>query len=184
MSEAATLPVASHPDQTRVRPSAAAPVAPTAPAVPAAAPALSNIALATVLIGVLLPMVDFFIVNVALPTMATDLHASTALLELVVAGYATAYAILLVVGGRLGDARGRRRLFLAGIAAFTLASLLCGIAPTIGALIAARVAQGAAAAMLVPQTLSTIQATGDATSRARAAWGARRARALRRRSAG
>ena len=141
-------------------------VAPAAP--PPAAPALSPLALATVLIGVLLPMVDFFIVNVALPTMARDLHASAALLELVVAGYATAYAVLLVIGGRLGDARGRRTMFLAGMAAFTVASLLCGIAPTAGALVAARVLQGAAAAMMVPQTLSTIQATGDMTSRARA----------------
>src|SRR3954452_22644395 len=109
------------------------------------APALTPIALATVLVGVLLPMVDFFIVNVALPTMAKDLHASTALLELVVAGYATAYAVLLVVGGRLGDAHGRRRLFVWGIAAFTVTSLLCGIAPSAGALIVARVLQGAAA---------------------------------------
>jgi MFS family permease len=136
---------------------------------PAQAPAaLSPVALATVLVGVFLAMVDFFIVNVALPTMADDLHASTASLELVVSGYATAYAVLLVVGGRLGDSRGRRRLFLAGIVAFTVTSLLCGLAPTANALIAARVLQGAAAAMLVPQTLSTIQATGDMTSRARA----------------
>lgn len=131
-------------------------------------PALSPVALATVLLGVLLPMVDFFIVNVALPTMARDLHASAATLELVVSGYATAYAVLLVLGGRLGDARGRRRVFLAGIAAFTVASLLCGLAPTAEALVAARVLQGAAAAAMVPQTLSTIQATGDAASRARA----------------
>src|SRR5581483_7792546 len=150
----------------------------TRPAVPAARgprtpvsdapPALSPIALATVLVGVFLAMVDFFIVNVALPTMATDLHASAALLELVVSGYATAYAVLLVVGGRLGDARGRRRLFLAGIVGFTLTSLLCGLAPNATLLVVARVLQGAAAAMLVPQTLSTIQATGDMTSRARA----------------
>lgn len=132
------------------------------------APALSSAALVTVLVGVLLPMVDFFIVNVALPTMARDLHASTALLELVVAGYATSYAVLLVVGGRLGDARGRRRMFVIGIAAFTVASLLCGLAPTAGLLVAARVLQGGAAALMVPQTLSTIQATGDAASRARA----------------
>src|SRR5579872_2894591 len=85
---------------------------PTPAAVPQAAPLsaspLAPAALATVLIGVLLPMIDFFIVNVALPTMAVDLHASTALLELVVSGYATAYAVLLVLGGRLGDAYGRR----------------------------------------------------------------------------
>jgi MFS family permease len=124
--------------------------------------------LATVLVGVLLPMVDFFIVNVALPTMARDLHASAAMLELVVSAYAMAYALLLVIGGRLGDAHGRRRLFITGMAAFTVASLLCGIAPTAPILVAARAAQGAAAALMVPQTLSTIQATGDPAYRARA----------------
>jgi EmrB/QacA subfamily drug resistance transporter len=131
-------------------------------------PPLSAAALITLLLGVFLPMVDFFIVNVALPTMARDLHASTALLELVVSGYATAYAVLLVLGGRLGDAHGRKRLFGVGIAAFTVASLLCGLAPSGPALVVARVLQGAAAALMVPQTLSTIQATGDAASRSRA----------------
>lgn len=128
---------------------------------------LSNVGLLCILVGVLLPVTDFFIVNVALPTMEHDLHASSALLELVVAGYATSYAVLLVLGGRLGDAFGRRRLFLSGMGAFTLSSLLCGIAPSAGLLVAARVLQGASAAMMVPQTLSTIQATGDAGSRAR-----------------
>src|ERR1700753_2018646 len=84
--------------------------APAHPSQPGSAPALSPIALATVLIGALLPITDFFIVNVALPTMASTLHASDAVLELVVAGYGTAYAVLLVLGGRLGDARGRRRM--------------------------------------------------------------------------
>jgi EmrB/QacA subfamily drug resistance transporter len=153
-----------------MRPAAPVPAAAPATSAPAAAtpPALSPVALATVLVGVFLAMVDFFIVNVALPTMATDLHASSAMLELVVSGYATAYAVLLVLGGRLGDARGRRRMFLGGIIAFTLTSLVCGIAPSATTLVAARVLQGAAAAMLVPQTLSTIQATGDHVSRARA----------------
>jgi EmrB/QacA subfamily drug resistance transporter len=161
----------TRPQQAQPRPPApvetAEPVEPVAVATDHPAE-LSPIALATVLVGVFLAMIDFFIVNVALPTMATDLHASTAVLELVVAGYATAYAVFLVVGGRLGDAHGRRRLFLTGIVAFTVASLLCGLAPTANMLVVARVLQGAAAAMLVPQTLSTIQATGDMTSRARA----------------
>jgi MFS family permease len=145
-----------------------APAAPPRPAPAASAPALSRTALATVLIGALLPITDFFIVNVALPTMSRTLHASDALLELVVAGYGTAYAVLLVLGGRLGDAHGRRRLFLAGMATFTLTSLLCGLAPTAGLLVAARILQGASAALMVPQTLSTIQATGDMNSRAKA----------------
>ncbi|HXW34029.1 MAG TPA: MFS transporter [Acidimicrobiales bacterium] len=132
---------------------------------------LSSIGLLSVLIGVLLPVTDFFIVNVALPTMARDLRASAALLELVVAGYATSYAVLLVLCGRLGDHYGRRRLFLTGMTAFTVASLLCGLAPSAALLVGARVIQGAAAALMVPQTLSTIQATGDASSRAKGlAW--------------
>jgi MFS family permease len=132
------------------------------------APALPTAGLITVLLGVLLPMIDFFIVNVALPTMHHDLHASTGVLELVVSGYSTAYAVLLVLGGRLGDAHGRRRLFLTGIGAFTFASLLCGLAPTATTLVIARVLQGASAALMVPQTLSTIQATGNLESRSRA----------------
>jgi MFS family permease len=132
------------------------------------APRLGRLGLFTVLLGVFLPMTDFFIVNVALPTIDKDLHASTGMLQLVVAGYTIAYAVLLVVGGRLGDAFGRRRLFLAGMAGFTLASLACGIAPTVGILVAVRAVQGATAAMMVPQVLSTIQAKTDGTERARA----------------
>lgn len=86
-------------------------------------PALSRLGLATVLLGTFLPMLDFFIVNVALPTVGADLAAPPAALELVVAGYGIAYALLLVVGGRLGDALGRRRVFRAGLAGFTLTSL-------------------------------------------------------------
>ncbi len=155
------MPTDTH--RTALRPESRFP-----PAEPGLAPVLSPVALGTVLVGVFLAMVDFFIVNVTLPTMARDLHASSGLLELVVSGYATSYSVLLVIGGRLGDARGRRRLFLAGVVAFSLTSLLCGLAPTAVVLVVARVLQGAAAAMMVPQTLSTIQATGDATSRARA----------------
>ena len=149
-------------------PVVARPLPPRVPAQGAATAALTPVALATALLGTLLAMIDFFIVNVALPTLASDLDASGAALELVVSGYGTAYAVLLVVGGRLGDTFGRRRLFVLGMAAFTVTSLLCGLAPTAGALVAARVLQGASAALMVPQTLSTIQATGDAASRARA----------------
>src|SRR5580693_2020007 len=78
---------------------------------------LTAAGLTVILVGVLLPMIDFFIVNVALPTIDSDLRASQPLLELVVSGYATAYALLLVVGGRLGDSIGRKRLFLIGMAA-------------------------------------------------------------------
>jgi MFS family permease len=127
--------------------------------------------LLTVLLGAFLSIADFFIVNVALPTIDRDLHASAGMLELVVAGYAVAYAVLLVTGGRLGDSFGRRRLFLIGLALFTLLSLVCGLAPTAGVLVVARMAQGAAAALMVPQVLGTIQATTTGESRTRAiAW--------------
>jgi MFS family permease len=119
-------------------------------------------------------MIDFFIVNVALPTIDSDLRASQPMLELVVSGYATAYALLLVLGGRLGDNFGRKRLFLAGMAAFTVTSLACGLAPTATFLVIGRVAQGASAAMMVPQVLATIQAatTGERRAKALARYGA------------
>ncbi|MDA5144655.1 MFS transporter [Streptomyces sp. AD681] len=135
---------------------------------PEAPPALGGLGLFTVLLGAALPLVDFFIVNVALPTIGADLSASEAVLELVVAGYGVAYAVLLVLGGRLGDLFGRRRLFLGGMAAFGLTSLACGLAPDAWSLVAARVAQGASAAAMLPQVLATIQATTTGPRRARA----------------
>ncbi|MFJ9904080.1 MFS transporter [Streptomyces sp. NPDC101152] len=135
---------------------------------PVASPVLSGLGLFTVLLAAALPLIDFFIVNVALPTIGRDLHASESVLELVVAGYGLAYAVLLVLGGRLGDLFGRRRLFLGGMAAFGLTSLACGLAPSAWTLVAARVAQGAAAAAMLPQVLATIQATTAGPRRARA----------------
>ncbi|WP_391858521.1 MFS transporter [Streptomyces rugosispiralis] len=131
-------------------------------------PALSPLGLFTVLLGAALPLIDFFIVNVALPTMDHDLHAGPAVLELVVAGYGVAYAVLLVLGGRLGDTFGRRRLFLAGMAAFGVTSLACGLAPDAWSLVAARVAQGASAALMLPQVLATIHSSTSGSRRARA----------------
>ncbi|WP_338696273.1 MFS transporter [Streptomyces sp. Q6] len=130
--------------------------------------ALTGPGLFTVLLGAALPLIDFFIVNVALPTIDRDLSASEPVLELVVAGYGIAYAVLLVLGGRLGDLLGRRRLFLGGMAAFGLTSLACGLAPTAGTLVVARVAQGAASAAMLPQVLATIQATTAGSRRAKA----------------
>ncbi|WP_443073527.1 MFS transporter [Streptomyces sp. NBC_01429] len=129
---------------------------------------LGALGLFTVLLGAALPLIDFFIVNVALPTIDHDLAAGPALLELVVAGYGLAYAVLLVLGGRLGDTFGRRRLFLVGMAAFGLTSLACGLAPTAWTLVGARVAQGGAAALMLPQVLATIQAATAGQRRAKA----------------
>ncbi|MCE1177638.1 MAG: MFS transporter [Micrococcales bacterium] len=109
--------------------------------------------------GMFLPMLSFFVVNVALHDIGEDLHASPAMLQLVVGAYGIANAALVVVGGRLGDSHGRRRMFLVGMTGFALASLACALAPTMPVLLAGRVAQGALAALMTPQVLSTISAT-------------------------
>lgn len=129
---------------------------------------LSSTGLAVVLLAVLLPMADSFIVNIALAEIDADLTAGPGTLELVVAGYVVAFTVLLVLCGRLGDIYGRKRILVAGLALFTLASLLCALAPTAPALIAARVAQGAAAAMIPPQVLGTIAAAVEDERRPRA----------------
>jgi len=114
---------------------------------------------------------DFNVVNVALPTLQRDLHAGPVALELVVGGYAFTYAAGLVTGGRLGDLFGYRRMFLAGMAAFTVASLLCGLSTSPAQLVAARLGQGLTAAVMVPQALALITATFPPTERTRAlAW--------------
>src|SRR6202012_5512074 len=113
--------------------------------------------LAIVLTGQLMAVIDNSIVNVAVPSMAAGLHASGALLQLFVRGYTIAYAVQLVTGARLGDILGHRRVFLAGGALFTLASLGCGLAPTTGVLVALRFLQGVGAATMIPQILSLIQ---------------------------
>ncbi|MEU5382119.1 MFS transporter [Streptomyces sp. NPDC005968] len=115
-----------------------------------------------------LPIVDFFIVNVALPTIDSTLHASEPALELIVAGYGTAYAALQVLGGRLGDSHGRRRMLILGLVGFTATSLLCGLAPSVGTLVVARLAQGASSALLVPQVLATFQTVLEPKRRHRA----------------
>jgi EmrB/QacA subfamily drug resistance transporter len=113
-------------------------------------------------------VLDFFIVNVALPSMQSDLNASNGAIEWVVAGYALTSAVFLITGGRLGDRFGRRRAFTAGLALFTIASAECGIAGSAELLVAARLLQGAAAAILMPNILSIIGTTYDGADRARA----------------
>src|SRR3974390_1917890 len=96
--------------------------------------------------GLFMIMLDNTVVNVALPTMQTDLHVSTSRLEWVVVAYALTFGALLITGGKLGDLYGRRRLFVIGLLIFTLSSLACGLATSAGFLIGARAAQGAGAA--------------------------------------
>ncbi|MGW3492288.1 MFS transporter [Streptomyces sp. NPDC001020] len=119
-------------------------------------------------------LLDVFIVNVALPTIGSELHATGAGLQLVVAGYSITYAVLLITGARLGDLLGHRRVHLAGIALFTAASLACGLAGSTGELIAFRLVQGAGSAVMIPQVLSLIQRhfTGDARTKALGAYSA------------
>src|SRR5262252_6206865 len=123
--------------------------------------------------GTFMIVLDVFIVNVAIPQLQRDLSASSAAVEWVVAGYALAYGSGQIIAGRLGDMYGRRRLFLLGVAVFTIASLVCGIAPTAGVLVATRFAQGVGAALLGPAVLSTLntQFTGVARLRALNAYG-------------
>ncbi|EST34168.1 hypothetical protein M878_11400 [Streptomyces roseochromogenus subsp. oscitans DS 12.976] len=124
--------------------------------------------LSVALIAAFMAVFDLYVVNIAAPTLRTDLHAGDASLELVVSGYAFTYAAGLVTGGRLGDRFGYRTMFVAGMAAFSVASLLCALATTPGQLVAARLLQGLTAAAMVPQVLALITVTFPAAHRARA----------------
>ncbi|MBN9005823.1 MAG: MFS transporter [Rhizobiales bacterium] len=117
--------------------------------------------------------VDAFVVNVAIPTIAAELHAGAAEIEAVIAIYLIAYATLVITGGRLGDIHGTRSVFLAGVLGFALTSLWCGLAQSGTELIVARLAQGATAALMVPQVLATIHVLfpDEARSRAFAIYG-------------
>jgi EmrB/QacA subfamily drug resistance transporter len=127
--------------------------------------------LATVL-GSGIAFLDATVVNVALPTIGTDLDASVADLQWIVNGYALTLSSLILIGGSLGDRFGRRRVFLIGVVWFAAASLLCGLAPTSEALVAARALQGVGGALLTPGSLAILQSSFTARDRGRAvgAW--------------
>ncbi|WP_405877437.1 MFS transporter [Streptomyces sp. NBC_01384] len=112
--------------------------------------------LITLSLGFFMTLLDLTIVNIAIPDMGQDLNASLDEILWVVNAYTLALAVLLITAGRLGDLRGKRNLFLAGVALFTLASLACGLAQNPAQLIAFRAVQGLGAALLMPQTLSII----------------------------
>ncbi|MGF1425690.1 MFS transporter [Kitasatospora sp. LaBMicrA B282] len=127
--------------------------------------------LPVILLATFMASFDYMVVNVAAPSLAHDLHAGQAALELVVGGYGFTYAAGLITGGKLGDLFGHRRVFLLGITAFTVASVLCGLAGSPGQLVAARLLQGLAAAAMAPQVLALITALFPAEQRSRAlAW--------------
>ncbi len=109
------------------------------------------------LLAAFMNLLDISIVNIAIPSIQPNLHASYADVQWALAGYTLAYAVVLITGGRLGDAYGRKRLFLIGVTGFTIMSALCGAAQTPGMLIACRVIQGAMGAIMIPQVLAVIQ---------------------------
>ncbi|WP_052744488.1 MFS transporter [Streptomyces odonnellii] len=125
------------------------------------------IALAVVLTAALMDLVDVTIVNVAIPAIQRDLGAAYSAVQWIAEGYVLAFALGLITGGRLGDIHGRRRLFLFGVAGFTVASALCGASASSEMPIAARVLQGAMAALMVPQVLAIIDVTFPPAERGR-----------------
>ncbi|MEU7218516.1 MFS transporter [Nocardia iowensis] len=152
------------PDPATASPVVAPPAAP-----PAAYGARRTLAILTVILtGQFMAVLDSSIVNVAIPSIRDSLHTSGAALQLIVAGYVIAYAVLLVTGARLGDRFTQRRMFIAGLALFTAASLACGLAWNETALIVFRFAQGVGAAAMVPQIMTLIQRNFTGHARAKA----------------
>lgn len=132
---------------------------PPRPPGPAAAPDVRNpwLVLAVVLAAECMDLLDGTVVNVAAPTIHRTLHTSSTGLQWIIGGYPLALAVGLLVGGRLGDLFGRRTMFLAGVTGFTLASTVCGLAPSTAVLIGARLCQGLAGAMMIPQGLGLMR---------------------------
>ena len=117
------------------------------------------IGLAVLLTAVFVSVLDNFIVFVAIPSIRSDLEATFSQVEFVVAGYTLTFALGLITAGRMGDRFGRRRMFLIGFTAFTIASGLCGLAPTASSLVVFRIVQGIAGAVVTPQVLSLVRVT-------------------------
>ena len=132
-------------------------------------------ALALVCVAMFMTVLDVSIVNVALPSIKTSLHVSDKTLQWVITAYAITFGGFLLLGGRAADLLGRRRMFMVGIGVFSAASLVCGLANTMGVLIAARAVQGIGAAIISPATLSIITTTfeeGAERNKALGIWGA------------
>ena len=124
-------------------------------------------AVAVVMLAAAMDLLDGSVVNVALPSIQHGFHLGDAALQWLVAGYSLAFGVLLITGGRLGDVVGYKRTFMAGTAAFTAMSLVCALAPDPEILLAARVLQGAMAALMVPQATSLLQIMYKPHERAR-----------------
>ncbi len=125
-------------------------------------------AVSIVLVGAFMALLDVTIVNVALPSIRTGLHASSASLEWIVSGYALAYGLVLIPAGRAGDRFGHKRVFVTGLTLFTLASVACGVSQEPWQIVSARIIQGIGAGLYYPAIGATIQLsfTGPARSRA------------------
>lgn len=135
---------------------------------PAVTPRRGWVAVVILLIAQLMAVMDNSIVAVSTRTIRDDLGTSGAALQFILSGYTLAFAVLVVTGARLGDSFGQRRMFMTGLAGFTIASLLCGMSPTAEILIGSRCLQGAFGAMMVPQVLSSIQLLFTGERRAKA----------------
>ncbi|MFQ6330862.1 MFS transporter [Nocardia sp. CWNU-33] len=144
------------------------PATPTPPASPAYGARRTIAILAVILTGQFMAVLDASIVNVAIPSIRTSLHTSGSALQLIVAGYVIAYAVLLVTGARLGDRFTQRRTFIVGLAVFTVASFACGLAWNEVTLIVFRFLQGVGAAAMVPQIMTLIQRNFTGNARAKA----------------
>lgn len=116
-----------------------------------------TIALIVVALAFVMDLLDTTIVNIAIPSIQANLGTTYATVQWLIAGYSLAFAVLLITGGRMGDVFGYKRLFLIGVAGFTLSSLLCGVAWNSEVLIGARLIQGSMAALMVPQVMSLMQ---------------------------
>src|ERR1700680_3921135 len=131
-------------------------------------PAAGTWILAAAILGSSMAFIDSTVVNVALPALQSSLNATVIDAQWVVESYGLFLGALILVGGSVGDLLGRRRVFVAGVAIFAIASVWCGLAPTIRQLIIARAVQGMGAAFLVPGSLAIISASFDETERGRA----------------
>jgi EmrB/QacA subfamily drug resistance transporter len=125
-------------------------------------------ALPALLTGAFLPVLDFNVVNPALPAIRQNLGATSSEAQFVISAYAATYAVFLITGGRLGDLFGRKRMFLLGVAGFTLASVLCGIAWSPFVLITGRILQGLTATVMAPQVLASIRVLFPSAEQGRA----------------
>jgi EmrB/QacA subfamily drug resistance transporter len=120
-------------------------------------PARRRLAFYMLLLGALMPPLNVFIVTIALPSIRDGLQANASETSLIVSGYAAAFAVCLITGGRLGDLFGRRLIYLIGMAGFTLTSLLCGLAPSAELLVISRILQGVSGALMAPAVLAAVR---------------------------